>query len=184
MDGGSLAVLVPTALSLWVYLLVQAAFALGMRRGRRPPAPAAPQPRVSILKPLAGADDELRANLASFAGLDYPWYELLLGVASTADPAYPVARAFIETSPAVKARVVVTGAIEASNPKAAGSWVTEESRLSGDLTLRPASGCGSMGCRQGSRADAAPLDRCNLHDSFFCTKTIGKEKLQTGIKKK
>jgi len=48
-------------------------------------------PAMSILKPLCGADDDLEANLACFATLDYPNYELLLGVASSADTAYPVA---------------------------------------------------------------------------------------------
>ena len=119
MDGGSLAVLVPTAVSLVAYLVFQSAFALGMRRGKKAPAESTRQPWVSILKPLAGADDELRANLASFASIDYRRYELLLGVASTRDPAYPIARAFIEASPAVDARVIVTGATEARNPKVA-----------------------------------------------------------------
>jgi ceramide glucosyltransferase len=119
MGNGSLAALAPTALSLSAYLAAQAAFALGLRRGRRAPAGSPRQPRVSILKPLAGADDELSANLASFATIDYRRYELLLGVASTRDPAYPVARAFIAAFPAVDARLVVTGGVEACNPKVA-----------------------------------------------------------------
>jgi ceramide glucosyltransferase len=134
MDSGSLAVLVPTALSLSAYLAAQAAFALGMRRGKRAPAGSASQPRVSILKPLAGADDELRANLTSFAAIDYRRYELLLGVASTRDPACAVARAFIEAFPAVDARVVVTGAIEASNPKVA-QLIALERQATGEILV-------------------------------------------------
>jgi ceramide glucosyltransferase len=134
MDSGSLAVLVPTAFSLSAYLAAQGAFALGMRRGRRAPAGSTPQPRVSILKPLAGADDELRANLTSFATIDYRRYELLLGVASTQDPAYPVARAFIEASPAVDARVVVTGAVEARNPKVA-QLIALERQATGEILV-------------------------------------------------
>ncbi|HUL57756.1 MAG TPA: ceramide glucosyltransferase [Anaeromyxobacteraceae bacterium] len=57
-------------------------------------APLAPRrtPAISVLKPLCGVDDELEANLASFAELDYPAYEVLLGVRSRRDPAWEVAR--------------------------------------------------------------------------------------------
>jgi ceramide glucosyltransferase len=49
-------------------------------------------PPISILKPLCGVDDDLAANLASFATIDYPSYEVLLGVRDTADPAWSVAQ--------------------------------------------------------------------------------------------
>src|SRR3990172_3651169 len=54
--------------------------------GRRPRVEPklARSPRVSILKPLAGNDDELAKNLESFANLDYPNFQLLLAVASPA----------------------------------------------------------------------------------------------------
>jgi ceramide glucosyltransferase len=51
--------------------------------GRRPP--------ISILKPLCGLDDRLAENLLSFADLPYPDYEVLLGLRSASDPAYPLA---------------------------------------------------------------------------------------------
>jgi ceramide glucosyltransferase len=50
-------------------------------------------PPISILKPLCGVDDDLAANLASFASIDYPSYEVLLGVRDPADPAWSVAQA-------------------------------------------------------------------------------------------
>ncbi len=134
IDAGSLAVLVPTALSLSAYLVVEGAFAVGIRRGRRALAAWERQPRVSILKPLAGADDELSANLASFANLDYEGYELLLGVASTLDSAYTVARAFLKAFPAVDARVVVTGAAEARNPKVA-QLIALEREATGEILV-------------------------------------------------
>src|SRR5437773_2781029 len=78
-----------------VYLLMAGAFVAAMRRPR--PAPALSRtPLVSILKPLAGVDDELEQNLASFERLDYPDYEVVLGVASVEDAAYPTARRFVE----------------------------------------------------------------------------------------
>jgi len=53
-------------------------FLRGMAR-RSPPQKTARRPLVSILKPLAGLDDELAENLASFAALDYPAFEIILG---------------------------------------------------------------------------------------------------------
>ncbi len=74
---------------------------------------------VSILKPLAGVEDELRENLESFVGLLGPTYELLLGVASEDDPAAQVARAFVRAHPEIDAKLVVTDPSAAINPKIA-----------------------------------------------------------------
>ncbi|HEX7487465.1 MAG TPA: glycosyltransferase, partial [Anaeromyxobacteraceae bacterium] len=52
---------------------------------------AGPRPPISILKPLCGLDDGLWESLALFADLDYPDYEVLLGVKSAADPAWSLA---------------------------------------------------------------------------------------------
>jgi ceramide glucosyltransferase len=55
------------------------------------PVPTA-WPSISVLKPLCGADDALEENLASFVALSYPGtYEVVLGVKSTEDSAYPLA---------------------------------------------------------------------------------------------
>ncbi len=96
MDAVQGALLALEAASAALYLTMVSGFLVAMRR--RTPA-RAPQntPRVSILKPLAGIDDELDENLSSFATLDYPDYEIILGVASVDDDAYPVARQFVET---------------------------------------------------------------------------------------
>src|SRR5271155_1461733 len=55
--------------------------------------------RVSILKPLAGCDDDLAANLESFARIEYRSFEVLLGVADAGDPAFAVARHFLARHP-------------------------------------------------------------------------------------
>ena len=52
---------------------------------------AAALPAVSVLKPLCGVDEDLWANLEAFGALDYPRFEVLLGVRDPADPAWPVA---------------------------------------------------------------------------------------------
>ena len=59
---------------------------------RRPGLVPAKWPGISVLKPLCGADDDLAANIASFATLPYGGeYEIVLGVRSPADPAWPIA---------------------------------------------------------------------------------------------
>jgi len=95
------------------------AFLLARSRARTQRQPPSRAPRVSVLKPLAGVDDDLLANLESFARLDYPSFELLLGVASTSDLAYPLANAFVARHPKLDARVVVTDPEAARNPKVA-----------------------------------------------------------------
>ncbi len=56
-----------------------------------PVAVAGSRPPISILKPLCGLDDGLWESLALFADLDYPAYEVVLGVKSAADPAWRLA---------------------------------------------------------------------------------------------
>jgi ceramide glucosyltransferase len=109
--------------SVALYLLLIASFTVGfvrgrlrIRAGRRTALATA---RVSILKPLAGAEDELAANLRSFASLDHPDYELVFGVSSPHDPAVPVARAFMAANPQLPSRLVVTDPGAALNPKVA-----------------------------------------------------------------
>jgi ceramide glucosyltransferase len=111
-----------TAASLTLYFTMMLLFARGMvARCREQKAVRSVDraPRVSILKPLAGKDDDLEANLDSFARIDYPSFELIFGVASYEDPAYPVARRFIARHPRLDARVVLTDPDAATNPKVA-----------------------------------------------------------------
>lgn len=65
----------------------------------RPPRVPKSTPGISILKPLCGVDDDLEENLKSFVALEYPTYEILLGVRSEKDAAYPVARAAVARWP-------------------------------------------------------------------------------------
>jgi ceramide glucosyltransferase len=72
-----------------VLSLVQLLVLRSHLRSRVPEPPT--WPPVSILKPLCGIDDDLQGNLASFAALDYPAYEVLLGVRDRSDPAWRAA---------------------------------------------------------------------------------------------
>ncbi len=73
-------------------------------------------PAVSILKPLCGVDDGLEENLASFAALDWADFEVVLGVRSSSDPAYPLARAAVRRWPG-RFRVVLQRGAPGLNPK-------------------------------------------------------------------
>lgn len=76
-------------------------------------------PPVTVLKPLAGADDALERNLETFFALDYPCYELVFGVVSATDPAAEVAQRLIARHPHVAARLVIHDGRHGLNPKVA-----------------------------------------------------------------
>jgi len=76
-------------------------------------------PRISILKPIAGVDDDLAANLDSFARIDYPCFEILIGIATAEDPAWAEARSFAARHPHLPIRIIATRPHLALNPKVA-----------------------------------------------------------------
>jgi ceramide glucosyltransferase len=80
-----------------------------------PPAPARCEP-ISVLKPLCGVDDDLAKNLEAFARLDYPAYEVLLGVRDVRDAAYPIALACARRHVG-RVRVVLQEGAVGLNPK-------------------------------------------------------------------
>jgi len=82
-------------------------------RPRRTPASLE---AISILKPLCGVDDGLERSLEVFAALDHPRYEVLLGVRSRSDAAWPVANAAAARWPG-RFRVVVQRGEPGLNPK-------------------------------------------------------------------
>jgi ceramide glucosyltransferase len=71
---------------------------------------------ISVLKPLCGLDDDLEANLKSFVEQDHPDFELLLGVRSEDDAAWPLARDLERKHPE-RVRVVVQRGAPGLNPK-------------------------------------------------------------------
>jgi ceramide glucosyltransferase len=87
---------------------------------------------VTIFKPLAGTDDDLEANLESFARIDYPSFEILFGVASASDPALPAARRFAARHAKLDVRIVITDPDAATNPKVA-QLVGLERAATGDV---------------------------------------------------
>jgi ceramide glucosyltransferase len=85
---------------------------------RRKTLPEPPRyPSFSVLKPLCGLDDELLENLRSHVEIDYPGdYEVILGVRTESDLAYPVAQAFAAQYPD-RVRVVLQQGEPGHNPK-------------------------------------------------------------------
>jgi ceramide glucosyltransferase len=109
-----------SAVSLALYAAMIALFARAMAAWRARERPELDRaPRVTIFKPLAGCDDDLEDNLESFAQIDYPSFEILLGVADPSDPAFAAARAFVARHPELDLRIVITDPDAATNPKVA-----------------------------------------------------------------
>jgi ceramide glucosyltransferase len=106
------------SLALYATMMGLSARTILSRRPRHP-GDARSAPRVTIFKPLAGADDDLEQNLESFARVDYPSFEILFGVASGDDPALPHARRFAARHPKLDVRIVLTDPDAATNPKVA-----------------------------------------------------------------
>jgi len=75
-------------------------------------------PAVSVIRPLAGAEDNTEANLHSVFEQDYPAeFEVLLSVHTLDDPAVGVARAVMAAHPHVRSRLVVAGVSPMPNAK-------------------------------------------------------------------
>lgn len=65
-------------------------------------------PPVSILKPVRGLDERLVEALESHLAQDYPEYEILLGVHSKEDPAWPVLENLLQRHPDKAVRLIVS----------------------------------------------------------------------------
>jgi len=122
-----------TAVSVALYLLMMALFARAIRASRVEAKRAVSRaPLVTIFKPLAGSDDDLDENLESFARIEYPSFELLLGVADSSDPAFAVARRFAARHPKLRVRVLLTDPSATYNPKVA-QLVSLEPHATGEI---------------------------------------------------
>ena len=77
-------------------------------RAVRPPELRTGAP-ISVLKPLAGLDDGLEANLGSFFEQNYPGFEILFAVRSPDDPAIAVVERLRARYPGVPSRLMVVG---------------------------------------------------------------------------
>ncbi len=107
-------------------------------------APRWPKRRggISILKPLCGLDEGLEESLEQWASLDYPRYELLLGVRDEHDTAWPLARAIERRHPG-RVRVFLQRGEPGLNPKVnqlitLAAWARHPLLWVSDSNTRPA----------------------------------------------
>jgi len=103
--------------------------------GRTVGAVATPvRPRVSIIKPVSGIEDGLEMNLASFANLAGPSYELIISIAEPDDPALPIIEKVLPLFVEGTVRVIIGGASRMDNPKVE-RLVAGARRAAGDILL-------------------------------------------------
>jgi ceramide glucosyltransferase len=81
-----------------------------------PPALEQSEP-ISILKPLAGLDLDLEANLRTFFEQDYPAFEILFAVRNNSDPAISVVDRLRHEYPQIPSRLLITGEPDYPNAK-------------------------------------------------------------------
>ena len=77
-------------------------------RAVRPPELRGAAP-ISVLKPLAGLDDGLEANLRTFFEQSYPRFEIIFAVRNPDDPAIAVVEGLRARYPGVPSRLIVVG---------------------------------------------------------------------------
>ncbi len=101
-------------------------------------------PPISVVKPLAGLDDDLEENLESFYRLDYPCYEIVFSFARATDPAFPVARRVAARHPGTASHFVLDAREPGGNSKvnrlAAGIGRARQSHIlmaDGNVRVRP-----------------------------------------------
>ncbi|HEY2321843.1 MAG TPA: glycosyltransferase, partial [Thermoanaerobaculia bacterium] len=92
--------------------------------------------RVSILKPVCGVDDELEANLESFAKMRGVPYEVIVSIADLQDPALPIVERVMARHTNVAWKLVIGGdaKLEAYNRKVA-RLIAAMPHATGDILL-------------------------------------------------
>jgi ceramide glucosyltransferase len=98
-----------------VYAFLTIVAAAAYKRQSQPPSQQFVP--VSILKPLAGVDEGLEANLRSFFEQKYPDFEILFAVHDAADPAIAIVERLRREYPGVSTQLIVSGVAPYPNAK-------------------------------------------------------------------
>ncbi|HLH01627.1 MAG TPA: glycosyltransferase [Bryobacteraceae bacterium] len=96
-------------LGCWTYSVLAVVAAERYRRRKPSQEKASPATGISILKPLAGLDMGLEANLRSYFEQDYPLFELLFAVRDSGDAPAQIVRDLQAQYPHVASQLIVTG---------------------------------------------------------------------------
>jgi ceramide glucosyltransferase len=83
-------------------------------------------PPLTLLKPLAGAEPDLEAHLASFFEQDYPTFEILFCARETKDAGLDIARRVAARYPKIPAKFMSTGEPPYINAKVASMELMEK----------------------------------------------------------
>jgi len=95
-----------------------AAILLGRFFTKWPAGAPTPPPSVTILKPLCGAEPELKANLASFCSQIYPGQvQIVLGIQDPTDPAAVIVRRLMSSFPHVAIDLEINAQSHGANRK-------------------------------------------------------------------
>ncbi len=90
-------------------MLVRARLVGGRRPAERPP--------ITIVRPVCGIENHVEETLASAFAIDYPEFEIVFCVASSADPVIPLVERQMAEHPDVPARLLVGDDRVSINPK-------------------------------------------------------------------
>ncbi len=88
-----------------------------LKQSRRPKGGVTPLPKVSVLRPVCGLENNLQETLATTFAADYPDFEILFCVESPDDPAIPVVRRLIKAHPGTSAQLLIGKDAVSGNPK-------------------------------------------------------------------
>jgi ceramide glucosyltransferase len=92
-------------------------------------------PPLSLLKPLAGAEPDLEAHLASFFEQDYPEFEILFCAREAGDAGLDIARRVAARYPNIPAKFFSTGEPPYINAKVASMELMERSAANDILVI-------------------------------------------------
>jgi ceramide glucosyltransferase len=106
------------AASVWFSLtLMYGAWDFFTRRRREDDQSPEWMPAVTVLKPLKDLDPQLRENLSTFCGQEYPDFQIVFGVADQADPAVAVVRALQREHSALDIDLIIDARLHGTNDK-------------------------------------------------------------------
>jgi ceramide glucosyltransferase len=88
-----------------------------MKQAARPADGHKGTPKVSVLRPVCGLENNLEETLTSTFAADYPDFEILFCVANPLDPVIPMLRRLITAHPVVTARLLIGDERMSGNPK-------------------------------------------------------------------